>query len=160
MTTKSSDWLWHFRLLLWNHRSEFHESWQEASSPRSLQVLCFRTDPSKDDSSVLLLTPRHFQIFLYNRWKQLDETWQETSNQRPLRSLCFSGRSVIKIATPTSLASDWLKTHLRIHICNLNESWRKQIVNGPYHVCAFQVDPWIKIAALVSDFLTYFRLFL
>ena len=37
----SSDWLRHFRLLLWNHRTEFNETWQKASSQHPLPSLCF-----------------------------------------------------------------------------------------------------------------------
>ena len=32
MAALASDWLRHFRLLLWNHRTEFNETWQEARS--------------------------------------------------------------------------------------------------------------------------------
>ena len=32
MATLASDWLRHFRLLLWNHWTEFNETWQEARS--------------------------------------------------------------------------------------------------------------------------------
>ena len=31
----------HFRLLLWNHWTEFHETWQEGRSQRPLPSLCF-----------------------------------------------------------------------------------------------------------------------
>ena len=37
----SSDWLRHFWLLLWNHWTEFNETWQKASSQRPLPSLCF-----------------------------------------------------------------------------------------------------------------------
>ena len=36
-----SDWLRHFRLLLWNRSMEFNETWQEARSQRPLPSLCF-----------------------------------------------------------------------------------------------------------------------
>ena len=41
ITTLSSDWLRHFRLLLWNHWTEFNETWQKASSQRPLPSLCY-----------------------------------------------------------------------------------------------------------------------
>ena len=37
----ASDWLRHFRLLLWNRWSEFKETRQEARSQRPLQSFCF-----------------------------------------------------------------------------------------------------------------------
>ena len=41
MAALASDWLGHFRLLLWNRWTEFNESWQEARSQRLLPSLCF-----------------------------------------------------------------------------------------------------------------------
>ena len=41
MATLASDWLRHFRLLLWNHWTEFKETWHEARSQRLLPSLCF-----------------------------------------------------------------------------------------------------------------------
>ena len=44
-----SDWLRHFRLLLWNRWTEFNETWQEARSQRPLPSLCFSVRPEKQD---------------------------------------------------------------------------------------------------------------
>ena len=41
MAALASDWLRHFRLLLWNRWTEFNETWQEARSQRLLPSLCF-----------------------------------------------------------------------------------------------------------------------
>ena len=41
MAVLASDWLKHFRLLLWNRWTEFNETWQEARSQRPLPSLCF-----------------------------------------------------------------------------------------------------------------------
>ena len=41
MTALASDWLRHFRLLLWNRWTEFNETWQEARFQCSLPSLCF-----------------------------------------------------------------------------------------------------------------------
>ena len=41
MAALASDWLRHFRLLLWNRLMEFNEAWQEARSQRLLPSLCF-----------------------------------------------------------------------------------------------------------------------
>ena len=41
MAALSSDWLIHFRLLLWNCWKEFNETWQEARSQCPLPSLCF-----------------------------------------------------------------------------------------------------------------------
>ena len=49
MAVLASDWLRHFRLLLWNHWKEFNESWQEARSQRPLPSLCFSGRSEKQD---------------------------------------------------------------------------------------------------------------
>ena len=49
MATLASDWLRHFRLLLWNRWTEFNETWQEAISQRSLPSLCFSGRSEKQD---------------------------------------------------------------------------------------------------------------
>ena len=49
MAALASDWLRHFRLLLWNRWMEFNETWQEASSQRPLPSLCFSGRSEKQD---------------------------------------------------------------------------------------------------------------
>ena len=49
MAALASDWLRHFRLLLWNRRSEFNETWQEARPQRPLPSLCFSGQSEKQD---------------------------------------------------------------------------------------------------------------
>ena len=41
MAALDSYWLRHFKLLLWNHWTEFNETWQKARSQRPLPNLCF-----------------------------------------------------------------------------------------------------------------------
>ena len=41
MAALASDWPRHFRLLLWNRRTGFKETWQEARSQHPLPSLCF-----------------------------------------------------------------------------------------------------------------------
>ena len=49
MAALASDWLRHFRLLLWNRWTEFNETWQEARSQSPLQSLCFSGRSEKQD---------------------------------------------------------------------------------------------------------------
>ena len=49
MANLASDWLTHFRLLLWNRWAEFNETWQEARSQRPLPSLCFSGRSEKQD---------------------------------------------------------------------------------------------------------------
>ena len=93
MAALASDWLRHFRLLLWNRWTEFNETWQEARSQRSLPSLCFSGRSEKQDGRLASDWLRHFRLLLWNRWTEFNETWQEARSKRPLPSLCFSGRS-------------------------------------------------------------------
>ena len=49
MDALASDWLTHFRLLLWNCWTEFNETWQEAISQCPLPSLCFLGRSEKQD---------------------------------------------------------------------------------------------------------------
>ena len=93
MAVLASDWLRHFRLLLWNHWTEFNETWQEARSQRPLPSLCFSADRKNKMAAVACDWLRHFRLLLWNHWTEFNKTWQEARSQRPLPSLCFSGLS-------------------------------------------------------------------
>ena len=47
MAALASDWLRHFRLLLWNCWTEFNETWQEARPQRPIPSLFFGADGKK-----------------------------------------------------------------------------------------------------------------
>ena len=49
MAALASDWLRHFRLLLWNRWTEFNVTWQEARSQGPLPSLCFSGQSEKQD---------------------------------------------------------------------------------------------------------------
>ena len=125
MAALASDWLRHFRHLLWNRWTEFNETWQEARSQRPLQSLCFCADRKNKMAALASDWLRHFRLLLWNRWTEFNETWQEARSQCPLQSLCFSGRSENKMA---ALASDWLR-HFRLLLWNhwreFNETWQE-----------------------------------
>ena len=89
MAAMASDWLRHFRLLLWNRWTEFKETWQEARSQRPL----FRADRKNKMAALASDWLRHFQLLLWNHWTEFNETWQEARSQCPLASLCFLDRS-------------------------------------------------------------------
>ena len=49
MAALASDWLRHFWLFLWNGRTEFNETWQEARSQCPLPSLCFMSRSETQD---------------------------------------------------------------------------------------------------------------
>ena len=93
MAALASDWLRHFRLLLWNRWMEFNWTWQEARSQRPLPSLCFLADRKNKMAALASDWLRQFRLLIWNRWMEFNEIWQEARSQRPLPILCFSGRS-------------------------------------------------------------------
>ena len=94
MAALASDWLRHFRLLLWNHWTEFNETWQEARSQRPLPSLCFSGPIGKTRWPPWpLIGWDIFDFSSETTERSSTKTWQEARSQRPLPSLCFSGRS-------------------------------------------------------------------
>ena len=49
MAALASDWMRHFRLLLWNRLTEFKETWQEERFQRPLPSMCFSGRSEKQD---------------------------------------------------------------------------------------------------------------
>ena len=94
MAALASDWLRHFRLLLWNRWTEFKETWQEARSQCPLPSLCFSGPIGKTRWPPWpLIGWDIFDFSSETAERNSNETWQEARSQRPLPSLCFSGRS-------------------------------------------------------------------
>ena len=54
MAALASDWLRHFRLLLWNRWTEINKPWQEARSQCLLPSLCFSSRSEKQDGCPVL----------------------------------------------------------------------------------------------------------
>ena len=63
MAALASDWLRHFRLLLWNCWTEFNETWQEARSQCPLPSLCFSGRSKKQDGHPGLWLAETFSTF-------------------------------------------------------------------------------------------------
>ena len=91
MAALASDWLRHFRLLLWNRWTEFNKTWKEARSQRPLPSLCFWADWKNKMAALASDWLRHFRLLLWNRWMEFNETWKEARSQCPLPNLCFWG---------------------------------------------------------------------
>ena len=150
----------HFRLL-WNHWTEFNETWQEARSRRPLPSLCFSGRSENKMAALASDWLSHFRLFLWNRWTEFNKTWQEERSQRPLPSLCFSGRSEKQDGRPGLwLAETFFDFSSETTERNSMKLYRKQDLNALYQVCVFRADQKNKMAALASDWLRHFRLLL
>ena len=108
-----SDWLRHFQLLLWNHWTEFNETWQEARSQRPLPSLCFSGRSEKTRWPSWSLIGWDFRLLLWNRWSEFNETWQEARSKRPLPSFFFSGQSEKQDGCPSLWLAETFLTSLK-----------------------------------------------
>ena len=156
----ASDWLRHFRLLLWNRWTEFNETWQEARSQRPLPSLCFSGRLEKQDGCPGL-------------W--LAETFS-TSPMKPLNGIQrnLTGSKISTSSTKfvffradrknkmAALASDWLR-HFRLLLWNrwteFNETWQEARSQRPLpSLCFFgpigkiRWPPWPLIGWDIFDF--------
>ena len=93
MAALASDWLRHFRLLLWNCWTEFNETWQEARSQGPLPSLCFSGRSEKQDSRPGLWLAETFSTSPLKPLNGIQRNLTGARSQGPLPSLCFSGRS-------------------------------------------------------------------
>ena len=126
MAALASDWLRHFRLLLWNRWTEFNETWQEARSRHPLPSLCFFGPIGKTRWPPWSLIG--WDIFDFS-----SETaeWNSTKLDRKqdldtLYQVCvFRADRKNKMAAP---ASDWLRL-FRLLLWNrwteFNETWQE-----------------------------------
>ena len=104
---------------------------------------------------------RHFRFLLWNRWWEFNETWQEARSECPPQSLCFSDRLEKQDGRPGfwlagTFSTSSLKPLNRIQR-NLTGS---KISTSSTKFVFFRTDRKNKMAALVSDWLTHFRLLL
>ena len=79
----SSDLLRYFRLLLWNHWTEFNHDVNVL-----YQVCVFGPiRKKKQDARPVSDWLRHLRLLLWNRWIEFNGPWQDASSQHPLPSL-------------------------------------------------------------------------
>ena len=96
----ASDWLRHFRLLLWNCERNSTKLDRKQDRNAIYQVCVFQVDRRNKMAALAYDWLRHFWLLLWNHWTELNETWQKASSQRPLPSLCFSGWSKKQYGRP------------------------------------------------------------
>ena len=135
MAALASDWLRHFRLLLWNCWTEFNETWQEARSQRPLPSLCFSCRSEKQDGRPGLWLAETKFVFFGPIGKTRWPPW-------PL-----IGWDIFDFFSETVEQ-------------NSTKLDRKQDLNVLYQVCVFRADRKNKMAALASDWLRHFWLLL
>ena len=127
MAVLASDWLRHFRLLLWNRWMEFNETWQEARSQRPLPSLCFSGWSEKQDG--------HPGLWLVETFSTAERNSMKPDRKQDLNVLyqvcVFRADWTNKMA---ALASDWLR-HFWLLLWNrwteFNETWQEERSQRP-----------------------------
>ena len=167
MAALASDWLRHFRLLLWNRWTEFNETGQEARSQRPLPSLCFSGRSEKQDGCLGLWLAETFSTSplkpLNGIQRNLTGSKISTSSTkfvffRPIGKI----RPIGKTRWPPwpLIGSDIFYFSSETAERNLTKLDRKQDINVLYQVCVFRADRKNNMAALASDWLRHFRLLL
>ena len=155
----ASDWLRHFRLLLWNRWTEFNETWQEARSQRLLLSLCFSGGSEKQDGRPGLWLAKTFST---SPLKPLNGIQRNSTGSKISTS---STKFVFLVPIGKTRWPPWPLIGWDIFDFssetaerNSTKLDRKQDLNVFYQVCVFGADRKNKMAALTPDWLRHFRL--
>ena len=161
MAAPASDWLRHFRHLLWNRWTEFNETWHEARSQRLLPGLCYWGWSQKQDGRPGLWLAETFST---SHLKSLNGIQLNLTGSKLLTS---STKFVFfvpiwKTRWPPQPLIGWEIFYFSDETAERNSKKldRKQDRKVLYQVCVFWADWKNKMAAPASDWLRHFRLLL
>ena len=161
MAALASDWLRHFRLLLWNCWTEFKETWQEATSQRPLQSLCFSGRSQKQDGRPGLWLAETFSNSPLKPLNGIQRNLTGSNISTSSTKFVFFGPIVKTRWPPWPLISrDIFDFSSEIAERNLTKLDRKQDLNVLYQFCVFRANLINKMATLASDWLRHFQLLL
>ena len=158
MAALASDWLRRFRLL-WNHWTEFNETWHEARSQRSLPSLCFLGRSEKQDGRPDLWLAETFSTSPLKPLNgiQRNLTWSKISTSST--KFVFFGPNGKTRWPPWPLIGwdifDFSSKNAELKSTKLD---MKQDLNVLYQVCVFHADqktrwpPWPLIGLDIFDF--------
>ena len=161
MAVLASDWLRHFRLLLWNRWMEYNKTWQEARSRRPLPSLCFSGRSEKQDGRPSLWLAETFSTSLLETLNGIQRNLTGSKISTSSTKFVFFG-PIGKTRWPPWPLIGWDIFNFSSETTERNSTKldRKQDLNVLYQVCVFRADRKNKMAALASDWLRHFRLLL
>ena len=150
----------HFRLLLWNHLTEFNETWQEARSIRPLPSLCFSGRSEKQDGRPGLWLADTFLTSPLKPLNGIQRNLTGSKISRPSTKFVFFG-PIGKTRWPPWLLIGWDIFDFSSETTERNSTKldRKQDLKALYQVCVFWAYRKNKMAVLASDWLRHFRIF-
>ena len=159
MAALASDWLRHFRLLLWNRWTEFNETWREARSQRPLPSLCFSGWSEKQDGRPGLWLAETLSTSPMKPLNGIQRNLTGSKISTSSTKFVFFG-PIGKTRWPPWPLIGWDIFDFSYETTELNSTKldSKQDLNVLYQVCVFPVDRKNKMAALGSDWLRHFRL--
>ena len=157
MAALASDWLRHFRLLLWNLWMEFNETWQEARSQRPLPSLCFSGRSEKQDGRPGLWLAETFSTSSLKPVNGIQRNLTGSKISTTSTKFVFFG-PIGKTRWPPGPLIGWEIFDFFSEIAERSSTKldRKQDLNVLYQVCVFRADQKNKMAALASDWLRHF----
>ena len=160
MAALASDWLRHFRLLLWTGWTEFNETWQEARSQRPLPSLCFSGRSEKQDGRPGLWLAETFSTSSLKPLNGIQRNLTESKISTPSTKFVFFG-PIGKTRWPPWPLIGWDIFDFSSETAERNSTKldRKQDLNALYQVCVFWADWKNMMAALASDWLRHFDFF-
>ena len=161
MAALVSDWLRHFRLLLWNRWTEFKETWQEARSQHPLPSLCFSGRSEKKDGRPGLWFAETFSTSPLKPLNGIQRNLTGSKISTSSTKFVFFG-PIGKTKWPPWSLIGWDIFDFSSETAERNSKKldRKQDLNILYQVCVFRADHKNKMAALASDWLRHFWLLL
>ena len=157
MAALASDWLRHFRLLLWNRWMELKETWQEARSQGPLPSLCFSGRSEKQDGRPGLWLAETFSTSPLKPLNGIEGNLTGSKISRSSTKFVFFW-PIGKTRWPPWPLIGWDIFDFSSETVEWN--WRKLHRKQDLKVCVFRADRKNKMAALASDWLRHFRLLL
>ena len=159
MAALASDWLRHFRLLLWNRWMEFNETCEEARSQHLLPSLCFLGRSEKQGGRPALWIAETFSTSPLKPLNGIQRNLIGSKISTSSTKFVFFGPIGKTRWPPWPLIGwdifDFSSETTERNSTNLD---RKQDLNIFYQVCVFWADRKNKMVALASDWLRHFRL--
>ena len=159
MAALASDWLRHFRLLLWNRITEFNETWQEARYQRTLPSLCFSGRSEKQDGRPGLWLAETFSTSPLKPLNRIQRNLTGSKISMPSIKFVFF-RWIGKTKWPPwpLIGLDIFHYSSETAERNSTKFDRKQDLKALYQVWVFRADRKNKMATPASDWLRHFRL--
>ena len=152
MAALASDWLRHFRLLLWNRWTEFNETWQEARSQRPLPSLCFSGRSEKQNGRPGLWLAETFSTSPLKPLNGIQRNLTGSKISTSSTKFVFF-RQIGKTGWPPWPLIGWDIFDFSSETAERNSTKldRKQDLNVLYQVCVFPADRKNKMAALANS---------